>query len=196
MRLGANWYICSSQKKWRGVDLWRGEPHPIFHAFLEEYDQVLNSRMIPCSQAHTGAYYCEGIIRGTYKHPAWITSRLNDDYGIPSLTCYQCMRSFCISCGHTQRSIHTSHLVLCSYCEKYFCAECLVVRLCASDTCCAPKPTITSCTGCDRFNKCNQKHCFLQFCDYCVHDNLNQCQQGHFTCQYCASPRAPHAVTT
>lgn len=114
---------------------WREERSGLLSNFVENMDRVLNIRRIPCSGARCGI--CEGddlypLIEKHDQHP---------QYGINTITCYQCMKHYCSGC------FRNCLIDMCQCCEKVYCNDCNKVDWC--DECNVNNNRTTSCRACD-----------------------------------------------
>ena len=126
----------------------RQEKSEKLNQFLQRYDQYLHGLRTVCSVSG-----CGGICEGTEDYPwvhkngceCWFDSNGLDEYGMQSLTCYQCMRNYCASCFDNCR------IDFCTCCEKNFCEDCSgCVAWCEGKKCnAAGQPQKTSCVACN-----------------------------------------------
>ena len=105
---------------------WREERTDIFIQFLERFDRMLNERRLQCSKG------C-GVCEGSRYFPL-----VDQQRGIITITCYQCMKHLCSSC-HQNYEID-----FCKCCEKMYCVDCNEVNLCE-----ACRGNVASCKVCD-----------------------------------------------
>jgi len=115
---------------------WRNERSAELTQFLERFETVLDRNRPQCSHS-----YCHKMCEGndspsiTWGEGRWIGySRF---YGTPSLTCSQCMKSYCFTC------YDTGVIDFCKDCERFYCEDCTATPYC-SGTC-----NLASCKVCD-----------------------------------------------
>ena len=120
----------------------RVEKSDILNQFLDRYDQFLHGLEIDCSK-------CGDVCEGTDDDP-WVHKsgceclgeriQRRDEFGLQSLTCYQCLKHFCGGCYQKG---------FCQCCEKNFCRSCSRINWCQGKICVAPGTSQrSSCESC------------------------------------------------
>ena len=100
---------------------WREERSDVLTQFLARFDRMLNERRFQCSK---GCGICEG-------NEGFQLANQRD--GVIDITCYQCIKHFCIGC------IENCEINFCKCCEKVYCDDCNNVvwcERCYEDTSC------------------------------------------------------------
>ena len=126
----------------------RVEKSDILSLFLERYDQYLHGLRIVCSGSGCGEI-CQGTDDDPWVHKSecdcWAghNDGRRDEYGMQSLTCYQCTKHFCGGC-------HNYEVDFCMCCEKNFCESCSFVSYCqGGKLAMCELPQQTSCQTCN-----------------------------------------------
>ena len=116
---------------------WRLERREALARFLERFDRKLNDRRFVCSNPSCGEV-CEGV--NGHNLFNWQAGGLREIYfGTNNMTCYQCMKNFCLSCYEDWG--------ICTFCDKFYCNDCNRVSYCQGVGCLSP--TSNQCTSCE-----------------------------------------------
>ena len=121
---------------------WRLERAEVLTQFLRRFDRELNRRRFECSKS-----WCEEVCERSNRFQLVQWGEGGEEgwerrfYGMNTITCYQCKRNFCHSCGET------CEIGFCSCCEKFCCRDCNLVLYCEGRSCPAPYQP-SSCGAC------------------------------------------------
>ena len=116
---------------------WRNERSAELTSFLERFETVLDRNRPQCSNSN-----CDKLCEGndspsiTWGEGRW--TGYERFYGTPSITCAQCMKSFCFSC------YEGSAIDFCKDCERFYCQDCDATPFCTISEC-----NVASCKICD-----------------------------------------------
>lgn len=170
---------------------WRKKERKILNQFLDRYDRFLNGRGIICSSST-----CQNTCQGTDEYP-WVHKTececlshqnmayecdygVQDEYGMQSLTCYQCLKQFCSSCAEATEAR------FCQCCERNFCRDCVPVLSCQGGDCHEEgRNRKATCKVCGPEQQCNK--CGQEICEDCSWpDSCTRCGEEYHRCLECS----------
>ena len=145
-------------KKWRERNI-----NSEFHAFLVRYNEMLQSRVVPCLKCGSNLSDINSMSQVN------LNVGRGYEYGAQLVTCYDCMKHYCFNCVEEEDGDYIYCMsTLCGFCNRRYCLHCSRERHC---TCCDKR----FCVDCMQMKQCAQ--CDKSVCLSCIAGDENLCHK-------------------
>lgn len=173
--------------KWRQLD--SVTIIPGMRQFLQQYDQVCESRRLCCTKCVTIVSSAEETRYNTH----WLSVAMYQEN-----VCYDCLNQFCNECQTDEYAFSDERgrsLAFCNECGKDYCADCATMEQCCNvnadcHTSVSCRECMRKCDICGHFqcNDCPLKicsDCNKAICVDCTHSNCSECEKA--ICHGCSN---------